>query len=46
MKKTALHPEVFLIENFLNSEECNSYLNLYKKQPFEEAKISIHGQQL
>ncbi|WP_299161325.1 2OG-Fe(II) oxygenase [uncultured Tenacibaculum sp.] len=46
MKKIELHPEVFTIENFFTSDECNEYLELYKNIKFEEAKISIDGQQV
>ncbi|WP_299107495.1 2OG-Fe(II) oxygenase [uncultured Tenacibaculum sp.] len=46
MKKIDLHPEVFLIEDFLSQEECNNYLQHYENKHFEEAKISIHGEQI
>ena len=46
MKKVQLHPEVFTIENFFTSDKCNEYLKLYKNIKFEEAKISIDGQQI
>ncbi len=45
MKKLQLHDEVFLLENFLSEEECNSYLSKYTKQEFEEAKVNIDGEQ-
>jgi len=46
MKKITLHPEVFLIENFLSAQECDGYVDKYKNEPFEEAKVSVHGQQV
>ncbi|WP_294301255.1 2OG-Fe(II) oxygenase [uncultured Chryseobacterium sp.] len=46
MKKTILHPEIFLIENFLTNEECDHYIELTKDQVFEEAKINMQGRQV
>lgn len=46
MKKIELHPQIFLIENFLSHEECNQYIKIAEEKVFEEAKIGIHGQQL
>ncbi|KQT24486.1 oxidoreductase, 2OG-Fe(II) oxygenase [Chryseobacterium sp. Leaf405] len=46
MEKTELHPQIFLIENFLTDEECDHYIGLAQDQVFEEAKINMHGQQL
>ncbi len=46
MEKTILHPEIFLIENFLTNEECDHYINLTKDKVFEEAKINMMGRQV
>lgn len=46
MEKTTLHPEIFLIENFLTNEECDHYIELTKDQVFEEAKINMQGRQV
>jgi len=46
MEKTELHPQIFLIENFLTDEECDRYIGLTQDKVFEEAKINMHGQQL
>ena len=45
MEKTELHPQIFIIENFLTDEECDYYIELTKDKVFEEAKINMHGQQ-
>ncbi|MDR2237273.1 MAG: 2OG-Fe(II) oxygenase [Chryseobacterium sp.] len=46
MKKAELHPQIFLIENFLSDKECEEYITLSESKVFEEAKITMHGQQL
>lgn len=46
MKKIELHPQIFLIENFLTEEECDYYIELTQDKVFEEAKINMRGQQL
>lgn len=46
MKKTELHPQIFLIEDFLTWEECDQYINLSEEKQFEEAKINVFGRQL
>lgn len=46
MEKIILHPEVFLIENFLTNEECDYYIELTKDKVFEEAKINMQGRQV
>ncbi|WP_294249727.1 2OG-Fe(II) oxygenase [uncultured Chryseobacterium sp.] len=46
MEKTILHPEIFLIENFLTNEECDHYIELTKDQVFKEAKINMQGRQV
>lgn len=46
MKKIELHKDLFIIEDFLSSEECDHYINFSNTQEFEEAKISIHGSQV
>lgn len=45
MEKTELHPQIFIIENFLTDEECDYYIELTKDKVFVEAKINLHGQQ-
>ncbi len=46
MKKTELHPQIFVIENFLTDEECDHYIELMKDKVFEEAKINVGGRQM
>ncbi|MBK1894783.1 prolyl hydroxylase family protein [Chryseobacterium paridis] len=46
MEKIELHPQIFLIENFLTDQECEDYIRMAEKKSFEEAKISMNGQQL
>lgn len=46
MEKTELHPQIFLIEDFLTPQECDHYIELKHGQVFEEAKINMHGRQL
>ncbi len=46
MKKIELSSDVFTIENFFSENECNNYLEHYENITFEEAKISIDGQQI
>lgn len=46
MKKKELHPQIFVIENFLTDEECDHYIDLTKDKVFEEAKINMGGRQM
>lgn len=46
MKKTELHPQIFLIEDFITDEECDHYIDLTQDKDFEESKINVHGNQL
>lgn len=46
MEKTELHPQIFLIEDFLTEAECDYYINLSQEKGFEEAKINVFGRQL
>jgi len=46
MEKTVLHPQIFLIENFLTHEECDRFINESEDRKFEEAKINVFGRQL
>ncbi|MGI9653044.1 prolyl hydroxylase family protein [Chryseobacterium sp. RLHN22] len=46
MKKKELHPQIFVIENFLTDEECDHYIDLTKDKVFEEAKINMSGRQM
>ena len=45
MKKIELHPEIFLVENFLSSQECAHFIEKGEKVSFEEAKVNISGKQ-
>ncbi|NIF05844.1 oxidoreductase, 2OG-Fe(II) oxygenase [Chryseobacterium sp. Tr-659] len=45
MEKIELHPQIFLIKNFLAEEECDQYIKLSQEKDFEEAKITVFGQQ-
>lgn len=46
MEKTELHPQIFLIEDFLSSEACDEYVAMAQGKVFEEAKISMNGRQM
>lgn len=46
MKKIEIHPEIFLIEDFLSLEECDTYLKRFENEKFEQAKISMFGRQI
>jgi hypothetical protein len=46
MEKTELHPQIFLIEDFLTEAECEEYITMTENKVFEEAKINLQGQQL
>ena len=46
MKKKELHPQIFVIENFLTDEECDYYIELTKDKVFEEAKINMGDRQM
>ncbi len=46
MEKKELHPQIFLIKDFLSQDECDQYINRSEEQQFEEAKISVYGRQL
>ncbi|MGU3374587.1 2OG-Fe(II) oxygenase [Chryseobacterium sp. M5A1_1a] len=46
MEKIELHPQIFLIEDFLTEAECNNYIALSQEKVFEEAKINVGGRQL
>ncbi|MGO4708159.1 hypothetical protein AB4Y90_03360 [Chryseobacterium sp. 2TAF14] len=46
MKKTGLHPQIFIIENFLTDEQCDHYIEQTKDKVFEEAKINMGGRQM
>jgi len=46
MKKIELHKDLFLIEDFLTTKECDYYINFSNTKEFEEAKINVHGVQV
>ncbi|SEL84402.1 Predicted 2-oxoglutarate-and Fe(II)-dependent dioxygenase YbiX [Aquimarina amphilecti] len=46
MIKNVLHPEIFLIEDFLSKEMCNHFIEKGEQVSFEEAKVSIDGKQV
>lgn len=46
MKKIELHKDLFLIEYFLSSEECEQYINFGNSREFEEAKIGTQDTQV
>ena len=46
MKKIELHPEAFLIEDFLSKQDCQMYIEASEHQEFEEAKINMFGRQV
>jgi len=46
MEKTELHPQIFLIEDFLTSEACDEYMAMAEREVFEEAKINMNGRQM
>ncbi|MBB6371264.1 prolyl hydroxylase family protein [Chryseobacterium shigense] len=46
MEKTELHPQIFLIEDFLSSDACDNYIAMAQEKVFEEAKINMNGRQM
>lgn len=46
MEKIELHPQVFLIEDFLSEAECDDCIALSEGKTFEEAKINVGGRQM
>lgn len=46
MKKIELHPQIFVVEDFLSSRDCSNYIEKAELQIFEEAKVNIMGQQV
>lgn len=46
MEKIALHPELFIVEDFFTNEQCNSFLKFCEAKQFEEAKINVSGNQI
>ncbi|MCJ8152884.1 2OG-Fe(II) oxygenase [Chryseobacterium sp. SSA4.19] len=46
MEKTELHPQIFLIENFLSDSKCDEYISMSQGKAFEEAKISMGARQM
>jgi prolyl 4-hydroxylase len=45
MEKTELHPQIFLIEDFLTPAECDLYIAKADGEVFEEAKVNMNGHQ-
>ncbi|QRA45272.1 2OG-Fe(II) oxygenase [Chryseobacterium cucumeris] len=45
MEKIELHPQIFLIENFLTEAEYDHYISFSQEKVFEEAKINVFGRQ-
>jgi prolyl 4-hydroxylase len=45
MKRIELHEKIFLVEDFLTTEECQHYINEGLVKGFEEAKVNIDGEQ-
>ncbi len=45
-ERIELHPEIFMVKNFLSFEECNEFIERGEKVSFEEAKVSIDGKQV
>ncbi|MHA7058088.1 prolyl hydroxylase family protein [Aquimarina sp. M1] len=46
MIKNVLHPQIFLVENFLSKEMCDHFIEKGEQVSFEEAKVSIDGKQV
>ena len=46
MKKQQLGDEIFVIPNFLSSEECDQFIALSETQGYEDAKINVRGRQV
>ena len=46
MIKNVLHPEIFLIEDFLSREMCDHFIEKGEQVSFEEAKVSVDGRQV
>ncbi|WP_458628743.1 hypothetical protein [Winogradskyella sp. PC D3.3] len=46
MKKIERYKDLFIVEYFLTSEECDYYINFGNSIGFEEAKIGVEGAQV
>ena len=46
MNKIELHPEIFLVENFLSKEMCDHFIEKGEQVSFDEAKVNIDGRQV
>lgn len=46
MIKINLHPEIFLIQDFLTKKECNHFIEKGKEEKFKKAKVNVHGKQV
>ena len=46
MEKIILHPEIFLIKNFLSEEMCRHFIQKGEDVSFEEAKVNVDGRQV
>ena len=45
MEKLVLHPNVFILEDFLTKTECLHFINVGEKAGFEAAKVQVGGAQ-
>ncbi|WP_299606887.1 2OG-Fe(II) oxygenase [uncultured Aquimarina sp.] len=46
MIKEVLHPEIYLIKEFLSKEKCDHFIEKGEQVSFEEAKVAIDGRQV
>ena len=46
MEKRNLHPDIFLVKDFLSEKECNLFIEIGEEATFEEAKINVQGKQI
>lgn len=46
MKKIDLDKDVFIVENFLNEQECREFIRRSEDIGYEEAMVQMHGRQV
>ena len=46
MKKISLQDEVYIIEDFLTEQECDSLIKFSEEQGYEKAKVNLDGKQV
>ncbi|WP_233565319.1 2OG-Fe(II) oxygenase [Aquimarina sp. AD10] len=46
IKKIELHPEIFMVKNFLSKQMCDHFIVKGERVSFKEAKVNIDGKQV